>query len=1282
MANEECINYVMNGYYDTIPDRFINNENEFYNFAVFMCKRYNGIKQKIQESTPENEEREYDNYKAQEVKEVKELQELPIMEQELPIMEQEVPKMEEEVNKMEVDNTLEENKKLERQQLLKQLEEADAREYGLQKGKSLQEDEDEEAEIFQYMQNLYFIAEQEIDADAIEAEHNENQQSGDKQSDDKTLSVNEIVKGLLNNPIPETFIETIEQYKIPLLIFNLKQVLKYAILNVKMEIFKHVNKIGVNDPEEYKKMNKSVIVSLLKDISENINKYCPDFEEFLIQLETINEDVKYMMLIYDEIFEKKENIDFFSYEFKGKLTDPKRSKIQEQMNLEEVSNVLSQGEVGLAKHGITTRIEDILQLLETQDKSDTSPKAAAAPKGSIEIPIVPRVFNIYKFFYNFLKYISYKILLLNPDYDTIIQAISIFFTEANFLMEEPGRKTLLSLLYHRNRPQYKYFIEHFQNMCYYIQRFSLVEFIGEQSDDMINNSNSKTIQIVIEYIQSNIVKLGITSELFQRETGDTIIALQKYDENIKKQFYKNKDFIDFQVSNLYFLLLQLVEYMFPEEPNLSDKLFIDYSNALTQPKFPFLSIGNTDSIIIFDKNSTKKYTFLNYVFAKCTPNLIINTDFVKMSYYLLTDDEAIIEKNINNIEIDTFFTDVENIFSFYKPLIKSIKTKFFTYLLKFGNGVVEPSGKPFDATEFESMCYYNYYDTFINKLPNTTATANAETITLIDVLSLIMSILNNNGIIIIGWGGAWLSKIIEAFNSGNIQTKYNLLAELPKDYDWKFFVMPGGVFDTTITEDRPFFFTFILLIFRYLLTLLTQLYTGNTELNVSREEITILIKDLQIILTTQGYDEVSRQHGLPFPENLSAWTANLLILLQTRFGNFENKIKLDPFDVVFFNYVDFAEKYSHYLDIDILDNPEYFYILFDKIPILGTSSAESTIEIPSQYYYILNVRGFIIDITMMVLDILQFTNRQPKIKKDIFRYFESLIVYLNEYLNKLENPQVDEAKLQIISQIDIFLKEYYVQNYDDLVNNNKQFNNPNDFIQTDKIYDIFKREYNDADFVELRTKMKALCSAIFNFETLLNLHTEVNKFDISYIIQCNGTTDGKNLNQQFSSLAPPFRFIIPDLTQKPNLIPINDTCKQIISIIFKNYNEICSIIKNGDETISIENKQTLENLIKEIYQSDIFKQQQLLTDISSVVSLALMNKKNQRNIEHFFNDNIQDLIEEVYGGSKTRQTRKNKRLLNKKVKTRKPKRENKKRTKKNIISKKHNNKKTKNKNKK
>jgi hypothetical protein len=209
--------------------------------------------------------------------------------------------------------------------------------------------------------------------------------------------------------------------------------------------------------------------------------------------------------------------------------------------------------------------------------------------------------------------------------------------------------------------------------------------------------------------------------------------------------------------------------------------------------------------------------------------------------------------------------------------------------------------------------------------------------------------------------------------------------------------------------------------------------------------------------------------------------------------------------------------------------------------------------------------------------------------------------------------------------------------------------------------------------------MKALCSAIFNFETLLIPHTEVNKFDISYIIQCNGTTYGKNLNQQFSSLAPPFRFIIPDLTQKPNLIQVNDTCKQIISIIFKNYNEICSIIKNGDETVSNENKQTLEKLVKEIYQSDIFKQQQLLTDISSVVSLALMNKKNQRNIEHFFNDNIQDLIEEVYGGSKTRKTRKNKKLLNKIVKTRKPKRENKKRTKKHIISKKHNNKKTKNK---
>jgi hypothetical protein len=325
------------------------------------------------------------------------------------------------------------------------------------------------------------------------------------------------------------------------------------------------------------------------------------------------------------------------------------------------------------------------------------------------------------------------------------------------------------------------------------------------------------------------------------------------------------------------------------------------------------------------------------------------------------------------------------------------------------------------------------------------------------------------------------------------------------------------------------------------------------------------------------------------------------------------------------------------------------------------------------------VRGFIIDITMMVLDILQFTNRQPKIKKDIFRYFESLIVYLNEYLNKLENPQVDEAKLQIISEIEIFLREYYGQNFNELVNNNKQFNNPNDFIQTDKIYDILKREYNDADFVELRTKMLGLCSSIFNFETLLLPHTEVSKFDISYIIQCNGTTDGKNLNQQFSLLAPPFRFKIPDLTQKPNLIQVNDICKQIISIIFKNYNKICSIIKNNDETISIENKQTLDSLVKEIYKSDMFKQQQLLADISSVVSLALMNKKNQRNIEHFFNDDIQDLIEEVYGGSKRRKTMKNKRLLNKIVKTRKHKRENKKKTKKNIISKKHNNKKTKNK---
>ncbi len=50
---------------------------------------------------------------------------------------------------------------------------------------------------------------------------------------------------------------------------------------------------------------------------------------------------------------------------------------------------------------------------------------------------------------------------------------------------------------------------------------------------------------------------------------------------------------------------------------------------------------------------------------------------------LLTDDEAIIEKNINSIEINTFFTGIENIFSFYKPLIKSIKTKHHIVIFDF-----------------------------------------------------------------------------------------------------------------------------------------------------------------------------------------------------------------------------------------------------------------------------------------------------------------------------------------------------------------------------------------------------------------------------------------------------------------------------------------------------------------------------------------------------------------------------------------------------------------------
>jgi hypothetical protein len=378
---------------------------------------------------------------------------------------------------------------------------------------------------------------------------------------------------------------------------------------------------------------------------------------------------------------------------------------------------------------------------------------------------------------------------------------------------------------------------------------------------------------------------------------------------------------------------------------------------------------------------------------------------------------------------------------------------------------------------------------------------------------------------------------------------------------------------------------------------------------------------------------------------------------------------------VYFDYSYFAYKYLYYFGIDILKYPEYFYILFDKINIEGTD----------QFYYILNTRGFIVDITQMVLDQSQFTNRQPKISKDIFRYFECLIVYLTVYLRYTTSEDLSNntnPRTVLVNKVLTFLQTYYTQNFSDY-KAGKVFASPVDFNNTDPIYALFKRDYNDADFVALRNSMKDVCLQIFSFETDIPITPNIREltgspnldnFTVGKIIQTNGTTGGRELNQLFSRLPPPFQFKIPNLTINPELRPINDICIPIVRTLLETYPIICRI-KNDEEK---EDKSEIIRLIEQIYSpftdSQLLKEsnkislQKTSSEIIESIYDSLISKKTKKNIAHFIEkpEDI-DLIE---GGTiyklKIFKTKKNKKNVKKFTKTRKNKKNVKNNTKKNM----------------
>ena len=250
----------------------------------------------------------------------------------------------------------------------------------------------------------------------------------------------------------------------------------------------------------------------------------------------------------------------------------------------------------------------------------------------------------------------------------------------------------------------------------------------------------------------------------------------------------------------------------------------------------------------------------------------------------------------------------------------------------------------------------------------------------------------------------------------------------------------------------------------------------------------------------------------------------------------------------------------------------------------------------------------------MFLDIKQYKNRQLKILKDVFRYFECLIVYLEEYLSSA--PDSD----RITQIITYFLTTYYMQNFEDY-KRGKIFKTPQDFVETDTIYELIKTPYDDERFKTLRKNMKAICLSIFEFETRGTQSLDIQSLDISSV---NGITDGRRLNQLFSQLPPPFQFRIPNLSTNPNLGPINHMCTQVIERILGNYPTICRI-KNDDEKIQ-------SKLLAIISKSSSSPNVEVLTEQIKIVDESQMITAADINIdvEKILGQIFKKLLEQIY----------------------------------------------------
>jgi hypothetical protein len=552
------------------------------------------------------------------------------------------------------------------------------------------------------------------------------------------------------------------------------------------------------------------------------------------------------------------------------------------------------------------------------------------------------------------------------------------------------------------------------------------------------------------------------------------------------------------------------------------------------------------------------------------------------------------------------------IFGYYKILTDRINENIEIYKLKQSTDfkiLVEDSdiqqeidfvianGYKFDSYDkIETFLYYIFYN-------RKTSRTNVK---YIDFLNMIFSILEDNGISAVGWGGAFNSKYTAAFNLLQIFLLNNLS---PKDLDWKmFFYNKNKLNENGIKEEQyQMFFTTILGFIENSLQVLNNNQPfAMPSVKISYRNNTEPYYECQILPNINFHFRQSNANK--FPVDLNALTAGLNVMFTS---GVKCELPLAPVDMVI---MPIQYKYEDLREILVLDK------MTDMKPYLDVLIDTYSDKFINVKY--LNIKGYLYDITDIFKDPLQFKNREPKIHKDILRYFNALIICLIMDFNISREEMITYANGSSSSSsssssykesIMNFLIKYYKNKYFGILG-----------IENEGIIDnidaVIKDEYDNIHNNPMAETLK--------FGELVD---EMKNLIKEIILQHNASNN-KMLCYEFPVINYPNKLTFPD-TSNPLISDLYNLLKAKIDILISDFKSLGE--PNG-----------VKDFIRELlnYSSLGFAPSENIIDVLAEQLYSLYIRRKT------LGDTVTHGVRQKAG---KRKSRKNRRVLNKNNKTRK-----------------------------